>query len=271
MPARDSHAAFGALGTQPAPIPASSHVEKVRLARLELERKGFQVDEDVVNAMSQVDMDAIVVCLEKNRSKEPAWKPSYKRFLNDSRVMHLAQGGYVFENLSVYMVLTQLLAPALREAAKPRVLDVGCGTGFLTAVLASLVAERSGHVKAIDIFERQVEHAQRDLQECLPHLLPLCSFEVCNAWTYEDAEGFDAIAVAAQCEELPQNLVRLLKPKGRLVCPLGPVVPIDSERADRFQPYWMVEVGADGQQIFSGRAGPLSVNFLPLIPPEPSV
>ncbi|OLP74266.1 hypothetical protein AK812_SmicGene46245, partial [Symbiodinium microadriaticum] len=35
--------------------------------------------------------------------------------------------------------------------------------------------------------------------------------------------------VAAQCDHPPENLVRLLKPNGILVCPVGPVVPIDSK------------------------------------------
>ena len=34
----------------------------------------------------------------------------------------------------------------------------GCGTGFLTSVLATLARPRNGKVIAIDIFERQVEH-----------------------------------------------------------------------------------------------------------------
>ncbi|CAE7881774.1 PCMT1, partial [Symbiodinium microadriaticum] len=75
--------------------------------------------------------------------------------------------------------------------------------------------------------------------------------------------------VAAQCDHPPENLVRLLKPNGILVCPVGPVVPIDSKHPGRFQPYWMVKMGpvAGAAPAFSGRAGPISVNFLPLLPP----
>merc|ERR1712187_800811 len=122
------------------------------------------------------------------------------------------------------MVLTQLLSQPLLKADPPlHVLDVGCGTGFLTAVLATLVQIRGGTVHAIDVFERQVEHAERDIRECTPDLLPHCTFEVANAWTYTSQQRYNAIAVAAQCEQVPENLVALLKPGGRLVCPLGPV------------------------------------------------
>ena len=37
----------------------------------------------------------------------------------------------------------QLLYPAICAAPEPRVLDVGCGTGWLTAVLADLVPSSS--------------------------------------------------------------------------------------------------------------------------------
>ena len=110
-----------------------------------------------------------------------------------------------------------------------------CGTGFLTAVLARMVAPQQGRITAIDLFERQVEHAERDLKSCVPELLPLCEFARANAWTYTSDERFDAIAVAAQCEKVPENLVRLLKPGGRLVCPVGPLVP------GKFAPFWLVQ------------------------------
>mmetsp|Transcript_64587 Transcript_64587/g.114878 ORF Transcript_64587/g.114878 Transcript_64587/m.114878 type:complete len:248 (-) Transcript_64587:42-785(-) len=245
------------------------HADKVRATRKELEQGGWPVADAIVEAMASVDMDAIEACLEKHREAEPAWKPSHSSYLNDSRVAHLEQGGYVFENLSVYMVLAQLLSPALLSPSAPlNVLDVGCGTGFLTAVLATIV-QGSGHVHAIDIFERQVEHAERDIRECLPQLLPRCSFQVANAWEYSSDDRYDAIAVAAQCERVPENLVALLKPGGILVCPLGPVVPIDSSHPGRFNPYWVVQAGdrIGDAPAFSGRKGPISVNFLPLLPP----
>merc|ERR1712187_767400 len=100
------------------------------------------------------------------------------------------------------MVLTQLLSQPLLKAHPPlHVLDVGCGTGFLTAVLATLLEPRGGTVHAVDVFERQVEHAERDIRECMPSLLPYCSFEVANAWTYTSQQHYDAIAVAAQCDK----------------------------------------------------------------------
>eukprot|EP00670_Eutreptiella_braarudii_P026948 CAMPEP_0174379638 /NCGR_PEP_ID=MMETSP0811_2-20130205/122841_1 /TAXON_ID=73025 ORGANISM="Eutreptiella gymnastica-like, Strain CCMP1594" /NCGR_SAMPLE_ID=MMETSP0811_2 /ASSEMBLY_ACC=CAM_ASM_000667 /LENGTH=137 /DNA_ID=CAMNT_0015532239 /DNA_START=835 /DNA_END=1248 /DNA_ORIENTATION=+ len=134
-------------------------------------------------------------------------------------------------------------------------------------VMAHLVAPNAGHVTAIDVFERQVQHAERDMRAVRPDLLPVCTFAVANAWSFQSEQKFDAIAVAAQCATVPQNLVALLKPGGRLVLPLGPVVPINSKRADKYNPYWLVEAGAEGEPpVREERAGPISVNFLPLLP-----
>jgi SAM-dependent methyltransferase len=160
--------------------------------------------------------------------------------------------------------------------------------GFLTMVLAQLVASRNGRVVAIDLFERQVEHARRDTAAVRPDLAGRCTFLRANAfecihavprtrdsdggadarpviaWAVTSDERFDAIAVAAQCDAVPQNLVRLLKPGGRLVCPLGKIVPIDSDDPDRFQPFAVVEASAsEGAPATVQRGGPISVNFLP--------
>lgn len=232
----------------------------------------WDVDDAVVKSMATVDLNKIRSVLENHRTAEPKWDDQRDaRFLNDSRVAHLAAGGYVFENLSVYMTMTNLLSPALLLRREPVVLDVGCGTGFLTMVLADLVKPRGGRVIAIDLFERQVEHAARDTTAVRPDLAPSCEFRCANAFEFDAGElRFDAIAVAAQCSEVPQNLVRLLKPGGLLVCPLGRIVPIDSDDPDRFQPFCVVEGGAvvGGPPAKQERAGPISVNFLPLIPPR---
>lgn len=256
--------------------PDTPHALEVRAAVAELAASHhWAVDPAVEEALCRTDLPAYRRILDNDRVAEPCWDPVlHGKFSDDSRVRHLAAGGYVFENLSVYAVLTQLLYPAIAGAARaglaPRVLDIGCGTGFLTTVLARLAAPAGGSVTAVDIFARQVDHTRTTLSQCCPELLPRVSFAVANGWEFEDSSGvpFHAIAVAAQAAEIPQGLVRQLAPMGRLVLPLGPQVAIDrKDRPDRFQQYWMVEKDAEGAIAFSGRVGPIGVNFLPLLPP----
>lgn len=252
-------------------ITNTRHSNEVHETVAALAADGFTIHPEVVAAMARTDLDAFRACLDQHRKSEPAWKEAnYGQYRNDSRIAELANGNYVFENMSVYAVELQLLYPAICTAPEPRVLDVGCGTGWLTAVLADLVAARGGTVHAIDIFARQVEHAERDISTVRPELLKHCTFQVANAWEYGSDRPFDVIAVAAQAERLPPNLVGLLSPKGRLVAPVNRIVPITASDPDRFQPFWLYEAGASpgAPPQHDGRAGPIAVNFLPLLPPS---
>src|SRR5687768_6154786 len=73
--------------------------------------------------------------------------------------------------------LIELLDPKSGE----RVLDVGCGTGQLTAT----IAERGAHVLGIDRSPEMVEQARHNF----PHL----SFEEGDATTFTIDQPFDAV------------------------------------------------------------------------------
>eukprot|EP00928_Gymnodinium_smaydae_P079378 TRINITY_DN63321_c0_g1_i1.p1 TRINITY_DN63321_c0_g1~~TRINITY_DN63321_c0_g1_i1.p1 ORF type:complete len:313 (+),score=48.02 TRINITY_DN63321_c0_g1_i1:65-940(+) len=246
------------------------HADEVRARIASLyEQHEWRTDPEVENALVSSDLREYRRILREHQVAEPRWDEAlHGAFRGDKRVRNLAAGGFVTEGLSVYTVLTQLLYPAIVAAGpRPRVLDVGCGTGFLTAVLARLVAPRGGSVIAIDLFARQVEHAQRTMSIFCPELLPLVTFACGDGPEFRDPTGrpFAAVAVAAQSKEVPLGLVAQLAPRGRLVVPVGSQSSAEGGKKD-YQRYWLVEKGADGAIAFSGRAGPISVNFVPLLP-----
>lgn len=246
----------------------SRHAKEVRgrIAQL-LEQHDWRTDGEVEAAMVSVDLREYRRIMRENQIAEPLWDESvHGAFRGDKRVRNLQAGGFVTEGLSLYSVLAQLLYPAIASVIAPRVLDVGCGSGFLTSVLARLVAPRGGTVLGIDLFERQVEHAQRSMSMCCPELLPRVQFLVGDGPEYRDSgRQFSAIAVAAQMREVPAGLVRQLAPRGRLVVPIGSTASARGGKKD-YERYWLVEKAADGSIAYSGRAGPISVNFVPLLP-----
>jgi trans-aconitate 2-methyltransferase len=107
--------------------------------------------------------------------------------------------------------LLELLAPKAGE----RILDLGCGTGHLTAK----IAEQGAHVVGIDMAVSMIDEARRSYS----HI----HFEVGDARSFRLAEPVDAVfsnAVLHWVKE-PRRaiecLVRALKPGGRFVAEFG--------------------------------------------------
>ena len=109
-------------------------------------------------------------------------------------------------------LMTELLA------LKPtdRVLEIGTGSGYQTAVLAELAA----HVYSIET----VEPLAKSAQEVLTRLgYDNISFRIADGYFgWEEASPFDTILIAAAAEEVPPPLKEQLANGGRLVLPIGP-------------------------------------------------
>lgn len=113
-----------------------------------------------------------------------------------------------------YMVamMTELLDPRPED----RVLEIGTGSGYQTAVLACLARE----VVSIERFPDLAETAARRLSE-----LGYANARVITGdGTLGHPEGgpFDAILVTAGSPQTPPALEAQLAVGGRLVCPVGP-------------------------------------------------
>jgi protein-L-isoaspartate(D-aspartate) O-methyltransferase len=108
--------------------------------------------------------------------------------------------------------LIALMIDAAEVRASDKVLEVGCGFGFQTALLAELAAE----VIAVDRDPVLVEASRTNLgpREGVRVLTG-------DGWmgVPEDAP-FDVIVVSAAAEELPDALAAQLGPGGRMVIPL---------------------------------------------------
>ena len=101
------------------------------------------------------------------------------------------------------------LLQALDLAPEDEVLEIGTGSGFLSACLAKLTRD----VVSIDIHADFVERAQARTKALGIANLRL---EVANAMQYQPERRFDAIAVTAAVGEIPSNFHAWLKPGGRM-------------------------------------------------------
>ena len=107
--------------------------------------------------------------------------------------------------------MTELL---LEDGAR-RVLKVGTGSGYQTAVLCALVDE----VYSVERIESLMRSARRCLQETGARNFRLRHSDGSYGWS--DHAPFDAILVTAAAPEVPAALLAQLAPGGTLVAPVG--------------------------------------------------
>ncbi len=119
-----------------------------------------------------------------------------------------AKHAFVYEKAKV---LVDLLKPMHGE----RILDLGCGTGVLTAEIASRGADICGIDRSVEMIEQAKKH------------FPTLRFEVADATQLKFDSEFDAVFSNAvlhwipEAEKVAGAIARALKPGGRFVAEFG--------------------------------------------------
>ncbi len=134
-----------------------------------------------------------------------------------------------------------------------RVLEVGTGSGYQTALLAALSRE----VYSIEIVPELAERARAVLLDELGlGNVRLRTGDGALGWP--EAAPFERILVTAAATEVPPAWVAQLAPGGRMILPLG--------EADGDQVLRVVDKGNDGERV---EADLLRVRFVPLVHATP--
>lgn len=112
--------------------------------------------------------------------------------------------------------IVALMTQALGIGAGSRVLEVGTGSGYQAAVLATI----AGHVWSVEALAELAGTAQGRLQS-LGYAVEVKMGDGSLGWP--EHAPYDAIVVTAAAPEIPPALVQQLAEGGRLVIPLGVV------------------------------------------------
>jgi protein-L-isoaspartate(D-aspartate) O-methyltransferase len=108
--------------------------------------------------------------------------------------------------------MTELL---LSQGPLKKVLEVGTGSGYQTAVLARLVSL----VYSVERIYPLQQRARRCLQDL--HLRNVRMKHTDGTWGWSEYAPYDGILITAAPTELPQSLLEQLAPGGVLVGPVG--------------------------------------------------
>ncbi len=178
-------------------IVAASEAARERMVREQIAARGI-TDARVLRAMQAVPREHFV-------------DPSAAERAYEDRPLPIGFGQTISQP---YIVARMAQLAELRGGE--RVLEVGAGCGYQTAVLAEL----AGEVWGIEIIPALAELAARKLRELgVAHAHVEC-FDGTHGWP--EHAPYDAILVAAGAPRVPVMLLSQLAPGGRLVIPVGP-------------------------------------------------
>lgn len=119
------------------------------------------------------------------------------------------------QTLSQPYMVAKMSELALAAGRPKKVLELGSGSGYQTAILASLVDE----VCAIERIKPLLDRARKQLRSLKIRNVRWRHGDGLEGWTAE--APFDLILGAAAPEHLPQTLLEQLAPGGRLILPVG--------------------------------------------------
>lgn len=111
--------------------------------------------------------------------------------------------------------IVALMAEALALTGRERVLDIGTGSGYAAAVLASLALE----VYSIERIPELARQARDNLDKAGFSQVHVACGDGTLGWP--EAAPFDGICVAAGAPAVPETLKQQLAIGGRLVIPVG--------------------------------------------------
>jgi protein-L-isoaspartate(D-aspartate) O-methyltransferase len=194
---------------------AEAITQRERMVAEQLERRGIR-DARVLAAMRKVPREHFVDDAMHERAYEDAPLP-------------IGEGQTISQP---YMVARMCELAELRGTE--RVLEIGAGSGYQTAILAEL----SRQIFAVEVRPRIADLAMHRLRR-YPNV-EIGVFDGSYGWP--SRAPFDAVLVAAGAPEIPPLLVDQLADEGRLLVPVGPRqgqrLAVVTRHGDRFETAW---------------------------------
>lgn len=148
-----------------------------------------------------------------------------KKFAGEDRPLGIGYGQTNSQPTTVKWMLQWL---DVRQGQK--VLDVGSGSGWTSALLSHLVGP-GGTVEAVERVPELVAFGQKNCEKL--GLKNITFYQAGERFGLPDKAPFDCILVSAGANRLPEELVEQLKPGGIMVIPVKHDILVVHKKADK--------------------------------------
>lgn len=119
------------------------------------------------------------------------------------------------QTISQPFIVARMTEILLQGGARNKVLEVGTGSGYQTAVLSGLVPR----VFSVERIAPLLKQARERFYQLKLNNIRLKHSD--GSWGWEENAPYDGIIVTCAPEHIPENLLQQLAPGGRLVIPVG--------------------------------------------------
>jgi len=140
--------------------------------------------------------------------------PELRDYAYDDRPLPIGYGQTISAPHMV-AIMTEELSPRRGD----KVLEIGTGSGYQAAILAEIV-KPEGHVWTIERIRELVEFARDNLRRT-GYDKYVTVIHGDGSLGLPEHAPYDRIMVTAAAPSIPENLVKQLKPGGRMVIPVG--------------------------------------------------
>ncbi|HMK31956.1 MAG TPA: protein-L-isoaspartate(D-aspartate) O-methyltransferase [Terriglobales bacterium] len=183
-------------------MPADAQVDayaapRAAMVQLQLRQRGIR-DERVLEAMLRVPRHLFV-------------PPEFGREAYADTPVPIGEG----QTISQPFIIAYMLQ-ALALTAQDRVLEIGTGSGYQTALLGELVSE----VYSVERYATLLQRARAALDRLGYRNIVLIQSD--GSEGYSAAAPYDAITVGAAAPEIPPALFQQLREGGQMILPVGP-------------------------------------------------
>lgn len=139
--------------------------------------------------------------------------PEYRKLAEQDQPLPIGYGQTISQPSTVRSMLEWLCVEPGHK-----VLDVGSGSGWTTALLSQLV-KPNGRVVAVELIPELVELGRDNCERAECHNVEF--HYAGNQYGWPSEAHYDRILVSASAHELPPELIDQLKSGGKLVVPIG--------------------------------------------------